>query len=87
MDKRFTALSAKARYFYIVAAHEAGGKRDFKLTLSKMDAFGIKPRAAQRYIRELERAGFIEIVRTSRDLSVPNEYRFCFRWLEEPGTR
>lgn len=83
-NKKFQTLSVGARYFYLLAANEAGGKIDFQFPALKKRALGIKERTARNYIRELEKAGFIQKVRSGRNTRTANDYRFSFRWLEFP---
>ncbi|MFR3865515.1 MAG: hypothetical protein ACLVA8_08200 [Faecalibacterium prausnitzii] len=83
-DRRFTALSVGARYFYILAANESGGQRSFQFPASKMEALGISKRTGWNYLKELEAAGFIECIKSGKCARQPNDYQFSFQWLEPP---
>jgi hypothetical protein len=83
-NKAFQSLSVGARYLYIAAANEAGGNRNFQLPALKMKSLGFKERTAREYIKELEKAKFIEKVKCGRNTRTPNDYRFCFDWLNLP---
>lgn len=83
-NKRFISLTVGARYFYLLAAMEAAGERNFQFPASRMEALGIPVRTGRRHLQELEAAGFIEIIRSGKNTRTENDYQFCFRWLEPP---
>ena len=82
-NKKFCALSVGARFLYILAANESAGKREFQLPATKIEALGIPVRTARNYLKELEAAGFIELVRSGKTTRTANDYQFCFRWLDD----
>ena len=76
-------LCVKRRFLYILAANESAGKREFQLPATKIEALGIPVRTARNYLKELEAAGFIELVRSGKTTRTANDYQFCFRWLDD----
>ena len=81
--ERFRNLSAGAFKLYICCAMEAAGSSGFQIPASKAERYGIPRKSMQRYIKELEAAGFIQKDRSGQSTRTANEYSFCFRWLDD----
>lgn len=81
--EKFRSLSAGAFKLYICCAMEAAGSINFQIPASKAEQYGIPPRSLARYIKELERAGFIQTDRSGKSTRTANDYSFCFRWLDD----
>lgn len=58
---------------------EAAGKKDFQFPCRKYIDFMTKP-TFQKVLKELEEAGFIDIVSRNKNLRIANEYTFSSRW-------
>ena len=72
-------LSSSAFRIYISMRLESGGHREFTFPHTKYAAFMSKP-TFFRVLKELEEAGFIDIVSRNKNLRISNEYRFSERW-------
>lgn len=80
-NKKVQSLSAGARWLYLSATLEAGGKRDFVFTHSAAKKYGIAPSSFDRYLRELKDGGFVEKVEDENMAQyAPSRYRFVFDW-------
>ncbi|WP_297243575.1 hypothetical protein [uncultured Flavonifractor sp.] len=76
----FHELSTGARYLYLCAAMEAGGRRNFTFPQSAATKYGVNPRSMRRYLQELISAGFIEVESSGRWTRESNRYLFSMRW-------
>ena len=52
----------------------------FTFPASHIEQYGVNRRNAQRYFKELEQGGFVEIVEKNNHQRLPNIYRFSGRW-------
>lgn len=82
-NEKYQSLSAGAQHLYLCMALESGGRRDFIFPASAGKKYGIPPRSLNRYIAELEGAGFIS-KSSGWNTRTPNEYEFCLGWKLEP---
>ena len=82
-NEKFRNLSAGAFKLYICCAMESAGSINFQIPASKAEQYGIPSRSLARYIKELERAGFIQTARSGKSTRTANDYSFCFRWLDD----
>ncbi|MBE7002857.1 MAG: hypothetical protein E7425_01050 [Ruminococcaceae bacterium] len=83
-SEAFQALSAGAKHVYLCMALECGGRRDFVFPHAAAKKYGIPARSFDRYVAELEKAGFLT-KSSGQNTRTPNEYQFCFSWkLDAP---
>ena len=86
LSKTFQQLSTGAVHLYMCMAMESGGHWDFKFPLKAAKKYGIASTSLRRYIKELERGGFIT-VRSNKNLRIANDYRFSVEWKKRsPAT-
>lgn len=83
-SKAAQQLSPGAFKLYLCCAMEAGQFRNFQLTESKAKQYGFAKRSFIRYRDELKKAGFIQVDKCGKTTREPNDYSFCFSWLEPP---
>ena len=81
--EKFRSLSAGAFKLYICCAMEAAGSINFQIPASKAEQYGIPRKSLQRYMKELEEAGFIQKERSGKTTRTANDYSFSFRWLDD----
>ena len=72
-------LSASAFKVYVYMKLEAGGKRNFVFPHAKYSSYMSKP-TFFRALKELEKAGFVDIVSRNKNLRTANEYAFAEGW-------
>ena len=77
----FQDLNAGARMLYLSMTMEAGGKREFTFSHGAGRKYGFKNTTFDRYIKELQKAGFIKLLAdhdTGRFSA--NKFQFVFDW-------
>lgn len=80
----FKALSPGAFKLYICCSMQAAGRIDFQMAASKAEQYGIPRTSFNRYMNELQKAKFVELVKSGRTTRTPNDYRFIFDWKKPP---
>lgn len=82
-SEAFQALSAGAKHLYLCFTLECGGKRAFVFPHAAAKKYGIPSRSFERYLTELEAAGFIT-KSSGWNTRTPNKYEFSFSWKVRP---
>ena len=72
-------LSSSAFKIYWYMRLESAGKREFEFPHRKYDSYMSKP-TFFKAVRELEDAGFIEVIQHNGIARMPNLYRFSDGW-------
>lgn len=72
-------LSPSAFKIYWYMRLESAGKREFEFPHAKYASYMSKP-TFFRCVRELEQAGFIQVVQHNKNLRIANLYRFVDGW-------
>lgn len=81
LDKRFQELSTGARQLYLCIAMESGGKREVGFPHSAAKKYGFPSTSFERYVKELQTAGFVEKVEDGNMLQFkPSVYRLTTAW-------
>lgn len=81
LDKRVHALSNGAVKLYFCIAMESGGKTETRFTHSAAKKYGISSTSYDRYLKELQQAGFVKLSgRTGNSRFSPNILAFAFDW-------
>ena len=84
LSKEYARLSIGARFLHLCMSMEAGGKRDFQFPQRAFKKYGIATSSARRYIKELEKQGFITCS-SGKCVRQPNNYSFSFMWKSSPN--
>ena len=79
-------LSGAAFRVYVYMRQHEREKRDFEFSRSKYIKF-MTPPTFIRAVKELEEAGFIEVLEHNKHRQKPNRYRFSTKWRESPDMR
>lgn len=75
-------LSASAFKIYTYMRLESGGHKQFTFPHAKYSSYLSKP-TFFRVVKELEDAGFIDVVSRNKNLRQANEYAFSERWKNQ----
>lgn len=76
----FLSLSVSARWCYQCMILEAKGKPDFQFPRRTAELYGISERSLRRNVKELEAAGFLDVVASGRNTKSATDYRFSICW-------
>ncbi len=82
LSKEAQKLSTGARCLYFDMAMEAGGRINFKFPQSAAFKYGISKTSFDRYLKELIKRKFIEIVSSGKTTREPNNYKFSMSWKQ-----
>ncbi len=79
VSEAMRGLSPSAYKIYTYMKLESAGNREFEFPHKKYASFMSKP-TFFKALRELEQAGFIDVIQHNANLRQPNVYRFSDRW-------